>query len=246
MNRLTFIIQALVLLFTSTSYAADLTSCNTLYHQHRYRQAITCYQKVDTDGPSAPLLYNIGNSYARLDHPGPAVLYFLRALYLSPGDDDILGNLELVRAAYGLFPPKPSVVQIASDSLTVSQWSLTGLSATLGYLVYAVYSLKKQRRIVVEATALMICAVIGITAITGTAVLCQYWSQSVVMVDGSLLISPYDGAPPIGATRQGRLARPLAVHRGFTYIREETGRTGWLSSGSLKPIIPRASSPDAE
>jgi len=71
---------------------------NTFYIENEYEQAIQHYDSISKQGyESAELYYNIGNSYYKLDQLGKAVLYYERALLLSPKDEDIEYNLGLVR-----------------------------------------------------------------------------------------------------------------------------------------------------
>jgi putative methionine-R-sulfoxide reductase with GAF domain len=58
------------------------------------------------------------------------------------------------------------------------------------------------------------------------------------MTDGQLVVSPFAGATPVGAIRQGRLVSTHTEHRDFTSVTDETGRTGWLPTASLEAIIP--------
>lgn len=222
----------------SLGSAATLDDCNDLYYQTLYAQAIECYQELGGDVPSAPLLYNIGNAHAQLGQTSRAILHYLRAHYLAPGDADSTGNLELLRKEQGLFPPEPSPAQLVADRLTISQWSLLGLSALLGYLGYSLYRLKKRHGWATELTVLLVCALLFAAGAFGAGARYQYWRQAVVMVDGQLLVSPFHGAASTGTISQGRLVRPHSVHREFIYVTDETGRTGWLAPDSIEPIIP--------
>ncbi|MBE0584944.1 MAG: tetratricopeptide repeat protein [Desulfofustis sp.] len=218
--------------------AAELDTCNDLYYQSLYDQAIECYRQLGGDRPPASLLYNIGTAHARLGHVGPATLYYLRALYLAPGDTDAAGNLALLRKHHGLFPPDPSVSEQMVALLTVSQWSIVGLAGLLAYLGFAALSLKMQPRRTVEVLMLLLCLLLFIGGLTAAAIRQHYWQQAVVLTDGHLVISPFQGAASIGAIRQGRLVKTHAAHRNFTSVTDETGRTGWLPTDSLESIIP--------
>ncbi|MGE0089975.1 MAG: tetratricopeptide repeat protein [Bacteroidales bacterium] len=71
-------------------------TANKLYIEGKFDQAIETYQKINNSGyESSELYYNMGNSYYKLNKIAKAVLYYEKALQLSPNDEDIRFNLEL-------------------------------------------------------------------------------------------------------------------------------------------------------
>ncbi len=74
------------------------TRANELYLEGYYEEAIIIYEKIIYSGyHSAALYYNLGNAYYRSNKITPAILNYERARLLSPGDEDIIFNLELAR-----------------------------------------------------------------------------------------------------------------------------------------------------
>ena len=71
-------------------------TANKMYIEGKFDQAIETYQKINNSGyESAELYYNMGNSYYKINKIAKAVLYYEKALQLSPNDEDIRFNLEL-------------------------------------------------------------------------------------------------------------------------------------------------------
>jgi tetratricopeptide (TPR) repeat protein len=94
------IIIALLFIGTALTGAAQdkIQQANEVYTQGDFNQAVELYlQVIESDGASANVYYNIGNSYFRLNKIAPAILYYERAILLLPGDPDIRFNLELAR-----------------------------------------------------------------------------------------------------------------------------------------------------
>lgn len=102
--------RKLILLFVlitsvfSSSMASELTpyydsiytSGNTAYQQQKYDTALQSYLSIVESGlESADLYFNIGNSHYKLQQNTQAILYFEKALKLSPQDKDIQYNLGL-------------------------------------------------------------------------------------------------------------------------------------------------------
>jgi hypothetical protein len=71
---------------------------NRYYENSSYKQAVSCYESLVDKGLSdAKLFYNLGNAYFRINRLGKAILYYERALKISPRDEDIKYNLKFVR-----------------------------------------------------------------------------------------------------------------------------------------------------
>ena len=74
---------------------ADLFArANAAYQSKLYDSALALYGQIEAQGlESASLYFNIGNAYFKNGDLGHAVLNYLRAARLDPGDDDIRSNL---------------------------------------------------------------------------------------------------------------------------------------------------------
>jgi tetratricopeptide (TPR) repeat protein len=74
--------------------AEDFQRANQLYEEREFEEAIKLYRQVlDQNLQSAHLYYNLGNAYFKSGDLGHAVLNYLRAKRMAPGDDDINQNL---------------------------------------------------------------------------------------------------------------------------------------------------------
>ncbi len=69
---------------------------NAHYANDEHEQAAELYRQILDNGfSSAELLYNLGNVYFRMDKIPSAILYYERALRMSPNDRDIEFNLKI-------------------------------------------------------------------------------------------------------------------------------------------------------
>lgn len=96
-NRLLLILTLLVLgSGRLLATPADLfAQANEAYQSKLYDSALALYGQLEQQGvQSASLNFNIGNAYFKNGDLGHAVLYYLRAKRLDPGDEDIRSNLE--------------------------------------------------------------------------------------------------------------------------------------------------------
>lgn len=70
---------------------------NRLYDNQNYTGAIQLYEQLAETGLRTPALYyNLASAHFKTQAIGKSVLYLLRAEKLSPGDNDIEGNLRFV------------------------------------------------------------------------------------------------------------------------------------------------------
>jgi len=91
-----------LLIFLSSLAKADSNSimqtANEYYKNNRYQLAIEEYNKLLLDGfEGTSLYYNLGNAHYRLGKGGYAILYYEKALKLSPNDEDVKHNLSLAK-----------------------------------------------------------------------------------------------------------------------------------------------------
>lgn len=93
--RSKIIISILILLSGALSCrAAEIAAADAAYKAGKYAEAVELYKElVQREGTSAQLLYNLGNAYMKTDNPADAIVCYLRARRLAPGNELILGNL---------------------------------------------------------------------------------------------------------------------------------------------------------
>jgi tetratricopeptide (TPR) repeat protein len=100
-NRLSFIIVSSIILIllsplsiNASQVNATMEKGNIFYRDGEYEKAIEEFNKLVDEGYlGTSLFYNLGNSYYRIGKIGLAILYYEKALKLSPSDEDIKHNL---------------------------------------------------------------------------------------------------------------------------------------------------------
>ncbi len=72
---------------------------NTAYINANYQEAISLYCSIEEQGLSSDKLYfNLGNAYYKVGDMARAILYYQKALLISPTDSDILYNLSVAQS----------------------------------------------------------------------------------------------------------------------------------------------------
>ncbi|MDO4758449.1 MAG: tetratricopeptide repeat protein [Rikenellaceae bacterium] len=81
------------------SVEAMWDAANTAYINNDYARAEEVYMAIEAQGErSAKLYYNLANACFKQEELGRAILYYHRALLLSPGDEDTRYNLSVAEA----------------------------------------------------------------------------------------------------------------------------------------------------
>lgn len=84
--------------YFSQSQLSTIQQGNSFYKKQNYEKALESYSKIIKQGYVSPELYfNIANAYYRLNKLGYSILYYEKALRLSPNDEDIQFNLKLAK-----------------------------------------------------------------------------------------------------------------------------------------------------
>lgn len=116
-----------------------MLEANKSYQQNQYDKAAELYIQILNNGfESDELYYNLGNSYFKTGKLGYAILYYEKALKLSPNDDDINYNLAIANArSVDKIEVLPKLFFVRWWESFLSIFSVSGWS----YLTYTVYLL---------------------------------------------------------------------------------------------------------
>jgi len=106
---------------------AQFDRANRLYDQQKYTKAREIYEEIVRTGMRDPVvLYNLGNSCARMGDGGASVLYYSRALRLAPRDSDIRENLSRleppINKSKTFFLLKP--LAWVENHMSLDEWTL--------------------------------------------------------------------------------------------------------------------------
>ncbi len=84
--------------FVNADVNSQMQKANELYKNNQYQLAIDEYNKIISQGyEGVSLYYNLGNAHYRLGNVGFAILYYEKALKISPSDEDAKHNLAIAK-----------------------------------------------------------------------------------------------------------------------------------------------------
>ncbi|MCG2429720.1 SH3 domain-containing protein [Aequorivita xiaoshiensis] len=128
-----------------------------LYKNGKYQQAINAWMQILESGHhSAELYFNLGNAQYKLNHIGPSVYYYEKALQLAPNDPDIKNNLAFAEnARIDAIEPLPETFfskwySSIAGIFTFNGWAILAVVSSLSFvalflLYYFAFTEKKKR-----------------------------------------------------------------------------------------------------
>jgi len=222
---------------------------NILYQQEDFAAAVEKYHQIEEMGlVSAPLYFNLGNCYYRLEKIGRAILYYERALRLDPKDEDTLANLAIAnQATVDRITPPPEFalatwVRWALYLLPVS--TLLRILAVI-YLLLAGFAttliLTRSRRLHFTIKRLAFVALV-LLFVTTSLFLAQ-WRDSRNRVEAIVLAeelpaldAPSPRAKEVFSIHEGTKVRIGQASNGWVEIILIDGKIGWVSSDRIEKI----------
>ena len=191
-------------------------------------------------GFSAPALYNLANAYARTGKPGLAVLNYERARLLDPTDPDIQANLRHVREAAGLPPESRNAFDRAAGIATPPMLALLGIAGLLitgtGVLARRLYPRHRRKLLLPILLGISCC---GVTVASAVALWPIVHAGVVVTHTAPVRVSPVTMEDPLFTLPEATMVRMSSEHDGFILVQTTGGRSGWVPSANLAPIVPK-------
>jgi tetratricopeptide (TPR) repeat protein len=220
--------------------AQTLDEANRAFAKGHYAASVAACQSLLThQGYSAPVLFDLGNAYAREGKLGEAILAYKRAQWLAPGDPAIAANLRLAQEQASLPPARTDWSREASRFMSASDWAWAASAALLLFCASWLGAMLFPRR---KAIFRPVSAV-GVLGLIAAGVAVLSWSGElheavVIEKNAPALISPFSSAqtaftPPVGETVSVRKR-----YDSYLLVEDQAGHTGWISESQIAPIIP--------
>ena len=235
----------------STNMSAEelWSSANEAYNTAEYATALERYNAIlDRGLHSAALYYNLANTHFKTEQLGKAILYYNRALRLSPADEDIRHNLE-----YAEQMTKDSIEEIPEFILTTwvravrgalssTAWSVISLTMLAAALAMALFYLLAQRLTMRKMgfyTMVIAALLFILTSLFA-------WSEREMIVNSkeaiimssavSIKSSPDRAATELFVLHEGTKVSIGHEIAGWAEVRISDGRKGWVEQSRIEKI----------
>ena len=219
---------------------------NSLYERRDYEQALAEYKKALDQGiESGPIYYNIGNTYFKLGKTGYAILYYKKALKLSPADSDLKSNLGYAQSLTEDSGLQPLAANKFAWLVKIpfKEFTLNGVARILGalYLVMiamiigGIVNRTFGRRATIVFYPVLI---LFIMALAGFSV--RYYEEEVlthgiiVAKDAECKYEPIDKSTTYFTLKNGQEVLLLKSRNGWSRIKRLDGKLGWVKSDAVE------------
>jgi len=252
-TKLFLITAAFSLLISQLAFASEaedlMKQGNQFYQDKDFDKAVNTYQHIINLGYSGmSLYYNLGNAYYREGKVGYAILYYEKALELSPGDGDVIHNLAIANTKtvdkidtmpkFFLFQWWESILAL----LSVSGWTYAVylfyllLLVSIGLFFFS-RGMRIQRYSVfsglVLALLLIITATIWVVSLNR-----EFTVKNAIVVDpaAAVKLAPDSTSNDAFVIHEGLKVRELDRVDNWIKIRLQDGKEGWIQQDEIGAI----------
>ena len=234
---------------TSNEPEALWAAANAAYNAGEWDKALTNYNIIaEKELESAPLYYNMANTYFKKGEVARAILYYNRALRLAPSDEDIRHNLEYAeQSTRDIIEEIPeffltSWLRTARNTMSGNAWTVLSLVilivALAAMLMYLLAQPLRARK-----AGFYTMAICGVLFVITTAFAISSRNEMVkgkgaVIMSSSVSIksSPDRAATELFVLHEGTTVVVGEQIDGWVEIRIADGRKGWIEESRIERI----------
>jgi len=227
-------------------------NANKLYAEGQYDPAINTYSNLARNGMvSTALYFNLGNACMKSGRLGLAIVYYQRALEISPRDPDIRANLQLARSrVYQGNPPKTGALRAWTNWFSLNEWSLLAALAWWGWLgLLAANQFKTEWK--TRSPKLQRFLMMAVLITVGGLGIRIYFDQvihsaMIIVKDAPVKYGPLEESRVFYSLHDGAEITALDRQEQWVQVRDHQRRTGWVHSDQLMTFNPTGTIPSAK
>ena len=222
---------------------------NKAYTIGNYQQAVEKYKQVLAQGfISSELYYNLGNSYYKMNLLAPSVLNYERALLLTPSDEDILYNLELVnQLVVDKLEYLPEFfmkrwMQSFASLFSSDIWAIVSMVSFIVFLIFLsifLYTRSVGMKKMMFWLAFIFIIISSTSFLTSKKQLNKIINpENAIVFTSSITVksSPNQSGTDLFVLHEGTKVGIKSIDGDWTEIKLSDGSVGWLKSSDIVPI----------
>lgn len=249
MKKLLYI---LILLISISGFAQNTELFNQgkeLYKNGKYQQAITAWMQIlDKEEHSAELYFNLGNAQYKLNHIGPSIYYYEKALQLSPNDKDIKNNLAFAEnARIDAIEPLPKTVfskwyKGISGIFTFNGWAILAVAFSIFFValfLFYYFSFTERRKRLLFASAMFAGLFLVASLTMAFLTYGDYTKKQPAIIFASEIevkTEPSMGSNVAFTLHEGTKVQISAQDGNWFRITIADGKDGWIPATDLKQL----------
>jgi len=246
MKKLIFFFVLVAHVGVAQSLDETFKTGNDFYAEQNFVEALTQYHILaDSGWQSAPLFYNMGNSYYRLGKTGFSILYYEKALLQNPKDPDILNNLAVAEQnkidEFEVVPtPVLKKVGLAFiNFLGVDVWAIMGLVLVFIAATLIVVFLKSTKKSTVQFSLYVVLGLMGLFSLFMANQKNNYDQNQhfgVLVIDNAYVKSAPQTGEDLFIIHEGTKAKIEEHFNDWVKVRFPDGNSGWLEIEGFEEI----------
>ena len=249
MKKTLYIVIFFISTFGIAQNIALFEQGNEQYKAEKYQEAISSWMKILSSGEhSAALYFNIANAHYKLNHIGPSIYYYEKALQLSPNDSEIKNNLAFAQnATVDAIEPLPQTIFAQWDSkisklLNFNGWAWVSVIAAalfmglfLGY--YFSYQSQKKRFFFIGATLSLVILIFAVSMAFRSFHKFENKKEAIVFAEVSEVKNgPRMSEETAFKLHEGTKVTIMQTEDEWVRILLADGKDGWLHEDDIKPL----------
>ncbi len=225
------------------------SAANEAYIAGDFARAEKYYEQIVADGKhSLKLYFNLANACFKQDELGKAILYYHRALHLSPADEDVHHNLAIAESL-----TKDRIEQVPEfflktwlrsvrNMMSCRSWTLLSLGMLAVMLILALAFILSQRLTLRKTgfygmlTALLLFVATTWFAATARRALLDREEAVVMASSASVKSSPDRSATDLFVLHEGTVLRVVGTLDEWSEVVIADGKKGWIESDKIEQI----------
>lgn len=230
--RIKILLLLLIILISSNLFGSEAFNlANELYKKEKYREANLAYKNIISDGNtfSSTIYFNLASSYAMIDNKGQAVLWYERALRISPFDKDIKRALEFMTGEKNNYP-----LLIFLNYIFVFVFIIL---FTLSVVFFILYTRSKKRKYLFMKLFLPMFALSIMFFVTVIFIGIKKNTEYLVVINDTNI---YEGASLSNQSNipinDGSKLFLLDENDDWFYVKNSFGTIGWIEKASARRI----------
>ncbi|CDF81093.1 BatE [Formosa agariphila KMM 3901] len=249
MKAVLYILMILLSNFTFAQEQSLFEQGNTLYNEGKYAEAIDKYQAIlDSNMQSSEVFFNLGNAHYKLNHVGPSIYYFEKALQLAPRDKEIKNNIAYARNmtidAIDVVPEVgiSKLLKNITNVMSFDGWAITTVILFILFVVlfisyyFAEYTNKKRAAF---SSSIIILIVGCFTLFFAFHNYNQHKKDNPAIIfaqESQVKNEPNLSSPEAFKLHEGTKVQVLDTVNNWKKIKLSDGKTGWISSADIKVL----------